>query len=144
MHVRSVEDIVKRRIEGSIQTYLDGDPNCSVKWIRGIIENETQFAGKLLMTHFAQYSESPRFRDLQNSLAYALVACLDCPYCGTENVLGRVRERRTGFNSVAERVITCRHCDKKFTSQDRDMQVRHRTGEFLQAEYGVDTLGFID
>jgi len=72
------------------------------------------------------------------------VACLDCVHCEGENVLGVVREKRTGFNSTAERVITCKHCHRSFTLRDYDIQLRYKSKEFLEAEYGYASLALID
>lgn len=72
------------------------------------------------------------------------VACLDCVHCGEENVLGVVREGRTGFNSTAERVTTCKRCHKSFTLRDCDIQIRYKSGDFLDAAYTRGSLTFID
>jgi hypothetical protein len=68
------------------------------------------------------------------------VACADCPHCGKENVTSRVSERRTGFDSTAERVIACKHCDKSFTLPECNLQIRIKPVAEVDAEYDVQSL----
>jgi len=64
--VPSIEKVVQGRIFGSIQVYFEGVKN--LNWVLGIIESNTQPAAQLLLTRFAQYSSTQRFRDLQAAL----------------------------------------------------------------------------
>jgi len=64
--VPSIEKVVQRRILGSMQAYFEGAKN--LNWILGMIESNTQLAAQLLLSRFARYSNTQRFRDLQAGL----------------------------------------------------------------------------
>jgi hypothetical protein len=64
--VPSIETVVQSRIFGSMQVYFEGVKN--LNWLLGMIESNTQLAAQLLLSRFAQYSNTQRFRDLQAAL----------------------------------------------------------------------------
>jgi len=66
---RTVEEANERRILRSIQGYLEGEQNCSRKWTLGVIGADALLANHLLLSRFAGYRSTPRFRDLQASSA---------------------------------------------------------------------------
>jgi transcription elongation factor Elf1 len=72
------------------------------------------------------------------------VACADCPKCGKENVVARVASARSGFNSAAERGITCKKCGDFFKTEEARLVVRRHTREQVDMEYGVDALPWIE
>ncbi len=72
------------------------------------------------------------------------VACTDCPKCGKENVVARVSSARSGFNSSAERNITCKRCGLLFKAQESQLEIRRHPHEQIDLEYGVDALAWID
>jgi hypothetical protein len=60
----SIEQANERRILGSMQTYLEGEERCGLKWISGIIGPEIPLARKLLLARFTHYKNTPRYCDL--------------------------------------------------------------------------------
>jgi hypothetical protein len=65
IHMRPIEQINEKRILKSIQTYLEAESRCSVKWLRGVIGADAPLANRLLLTRFAEYSNTPKYRQLQ-------------------------------------------------------------------------------
>ena len=65
--VPPIEEVVRRRIFGSMQAYLDGEKN--LKWVLSMIESNTRLAAALLVNRFGQYAHTQRYQDLQASLA---------------------------------------------------------------------------
>ena len=62
-----IEEVVRRRVFGSMQAYLDGENN--LKWVLGMIESNTRLAAALLVSRFGQYAQTQRYHELQASLA---------------------------------------------------------------------------
>jgi hypothetical protein len=67
--VPSIEQVNERRIFRSMQTYLEKDEKCKPKWIRGVIGPDVPLAKKILLTRFAEYKNTARYRDMQEFLA---------------------------------------------------------------------------
>lgn len=74
------------------------------------------------------------------------VACADCPAseCGKENVVARVASARSGFNSSAEREITCKRCGNVFKVPEYALAIRRYPREQVDTEYGLDALAWIE
>lgn len=62
-----VEQINEKRIARSIQAYMEGEPNCTLKWIIGVIGPDVAIADRLLSTQLLRYANTPQYRDLRNS-----------------------------------------------------------------------------
>ncbi len=65
-------------------------------------------------------------------------ACLDCPDCGRENVLGPVCDEHNiplllQFFSTPERATRCKYCGARFGLKDYDIEVRNKSAETLAA-----------
>lgn len=65
IHMRPIEQINEKRILKSIQAYFENERTCTVKWLRGVIGADVPLANRLLLTRFAGYSNTPRYRELQ-------------------------------------------------------------------------------
>lgn len=74
------------------------------------------------------------------------VACADCPAseCGKENVVARVASARSGFNSSADREITCKRCAKVFKVPEDALLIRRYPREQIDLEYGLDSLAWME
>jgi hypothetical protein len=72
------------------------------------------------------------------------LACADCPKCGKENVVARVASARSGFNSTAEREVTCKQCRNVFKFTEWSLDIRRQPREHVDAEYGVAALPWIE
>jgi|GEM_PF-6216761 len=72
------------------------------------------------------------------------VACADCPKCGKENVVARVASARSGFNSSAERGVTCKKCGHVFNVQESQLAIRRQPREQVDLEYAVGSLAWIE
>ena len=68
IRVRSIEQSNERRILGSMQTHLEGNARCTLKWTARIIGPEIPLARKLLLARCAHYSNTPRYSDLERFL----------------------------------------------------------------------------
>jgi hypothetical protein len=68
IRMRPIEQINEKRIARSILAYLEGQPNCSLKWILGVISVEAALAASLL-SQFSQYAGAPRYQELQDQLS---------------------------------------------------------------------------
>ncbi len=64
--VPPIEEVVRRRVFGSVQAYLDGGKN--LNWVLSMIESNTRLAAALLVSRFGQYAYSQRYQDLQTNL----------------------------------------------------------------------------
>ncbi len=63
-------------------------------------------------------------------------ACIDCPDCGRENILGGVCDEHQvplllQFFSSPERAARCRYCQARFRLRDYDVEVRYKSAETL-------------
>src|SRR6266851_8636349 len=63
-------------------------------------------------------------------------ACLDCPDCGRENVLGPVCDEHNiplllQFISTPGGATRCRYCGTRFRLKDYDLDVRYKSVETL-------------
>ena len=67
--MRPMSVINERRIFRSMQPYMEGDAKCSLKWILGVIGADKPIAARLLLTRFAQYTNTQRYRELQEALS---------------------------------------------------------------------------
>jgi hypothetical protein len=65
IRMRSIEQINEKRILKSIQAYFEGERTCTVKWLRGVVGYDVPLANRLLLTCFAGYSSTPKYRELQ-------------------------------------------------------------------------------
>src|SRR5713226_2897961 len=68
IRMASIEQVNERRISRSMQTYLEGEERCGLKWIRGIIGPEIPLARKLFLDRFGHYKNTPRYCDLEQAL----------------------------------------------------------------------------
>lgn len=68
IRMRPIEQINDKRIVRSILAYLEGQPNCSLKWILGVIGAEAALATSLL-SRCSQYAGTLRYRELQDQLS---------------------------------------------------------------------------
>ena len=65
IQMRPIEQMNEKRILKSIQAYFEGERNCTVKWLRGVVGSDVPLANRLLLTRFSGYSNTPKYRDLQ-------------------------------------------------------------------------------
>jgi hypothetical protein len=65
IHMRPIEQINEKRIVKSIQAYFESASSCTVKWIRGVIGSDMPLANRLLLSRFAEYANTPKYRQLQ-------------------------------------------------------------------------------
>jgi hypothetical protein len=66
--MRPIEQINEKRISRSIQAYMEGEPNCTLNWILGVISSDVQIADRLLSTQLTRYANTPKYHELQNRL----------------------------------------------------------------------------
>src|ERR1700730_7701200 len=70
----------ERRIVGLLQSYFEGQPKCTVKWIRNVIGSDAALANRLLLTRFKQFGHLPRYRELQSTPVFPthVIICSGC------------------------------------------------------------------
>jgi len=69
-----------------MQTYLEKDEKCKPKWVRGVIGPDVPLAKKILLTRFAEYKNTARYRDMQEFLAsqaFQFTCDCDSRFCST-------------------------------------------------------------
>ena len=64
--IPTIGEIVEKRVQGAIQTYLEEDQN--LRWVLGVIRNRKATALQLLLTRFRVYSKTPRHKLLREHL----------------------------------------------------------------------------
>src|SRR6266699_3184585 len=65
MRMPTVEQANEKRIVHSIRAYLEGERNCTPKWLDGVIGSDVILANHMLLTRFRQCMNLPRYRELQ-------------------------------------------------------------------------------
>jgi hypothetical protein len=68
IRMRPIEEINEKRISRSMQAYLEGESNCTLKWILGVIDGDVPIAERLLSTQLARYVNTQRYQDLRQGL----------------------------------------------------------------------------
>lgn len=68
MKVRPVKDIAEKRLRNLVFAYLQGEPSCDLRWVEGCIGPDRADVREILVTHFAQYASTDRYRELMKLL----------------------------------------------------------------------------
>jgi len=129
---RSVEQTSERRVFRSIQAYLDGEQRCSRNWILGVIGADIELANHLLLTRFAGYRQTARFRDLQSSPVRQTHE-IHCD-CGERYAIEF--ETVLGVNAGMH-FFSCLHCERRHVTPGvavSALQWNQRSGEWTRVE----------
>jgi hypothetical protein len=81
MRMPTVEQANEKRILHSIRAYLEGERNCTAKWLHGVIASDAPLANHLLLTRFSQCANLPRYRELQATPVFPIYP-ITCEHCG--------------------------------------------------------------
>jgi hypothetical protein len=72
MQTPSVLDADGTRIRNSLRAYFEKQPNCTLKWVRGVVGPAAPFAKRVMTTEFARYENTREYREL-----HAIFAIID-------------------------------------------------------------------
>ena len=65
MQIPSAFEADEKRIRNSLRAYFEKQPNCTLKWVRGVVGPAAPLAKRIVKTEFTRYANTREYRELR-------------------------------------------------------------------------------
>ena len=129
MRMPTPEHANEKRILHSIRAYLEGERNCTAKWLQGVIGSDVILANYLLLTQFGHLANLARYRALQATPVFPIYP-ITCEHC---DLRYEVRYRLVMGTNWGSTFFPCINCGTNYPIPGEKvsaLRLNERTGQW--------------